>query len=198
MSSSCLALLCAVSIQGQEVAPRPPDTLQSLKEMLLRQKPVSWVQTPTSPEISAEPTPVTASITDVRVDLEACTLSFKDGRVFPNARYESVQTWQFKIPEIDRVIVESLEGFVERLRSEQRQPSWATKTTPTVFVLEIEALPNHKFPVHRWSKNNANEIIERDMQQPSAFIVFPDEAGARETEKAMLNAKAFCVSKQRR
>lgn len=193
-----LALLfAAVSVHGQDAAPRP-DSMQSLKGILAKQNPVHWVQTPTSPEIPAQSTPVTASITDVTVNVDACTLSLKDGRVFPNERYESLQTWQFKIPAIDRVSVESLESFVERSRSAGRQPSWATKTTPTVFVLKIEALQNHKFAVHRWSKNSANEVIERDLQQPLAFLVFADEAGAREVEKSMQGAKAFCASKQQR
>jgi hypothetical protein len=194
---SRLTLLAAVSIHGQDLAPRP-DNMQSLKEILLKQKPVTWVQAPTTRGTSAQSTSMTASISDVRVDADACTLSFKDGRVYPNERIENAQTWQFKIPDIDRVRVESLEGFVERLRSEGGQPSWATKTTPTVFVLEIEALPNHKFAVHRWSKNKANEVSERDLLQSLAFIVFAEEAGAREAEKTMQNAKAFCESKQRR
>lgn len=189
-----LALLCVVSVHGQDLSPRP-DPLHSLKEMLSGQKPFTWIQSPMSPGNSTPSTSVTGSITDVRVDVDACTLSLKDGRVFPNERYESVQTWQFRISDIDRVKVESLEGYVERLRSEGGQPSWATKTSPTVFVLEIAALPNQKFSVHRWSKNKANEVLERDLQQSSAFIVFPEEVGAREAEKAMQNAKAFCVSK---
>ena len=60
-----------------------------------------------------------------------------------------------------------------------------------------EAEADIKFAVHRWSKNKANEVIERDLQQSLAFIVFAEEVGAREVEKTLQNAKAFCASKQR-
>ena len=56
--------------------------MQSLKYVLSRQTPVNWVQTPTSPETSAQSTHVTATITDVTVDAYACKLSFKDNRLF--------------------------------------------------------------------------------------------------------------------
>ena len=109
-----------------------------------------------------------------------------------------MQTWQLNVPDIDRVTVESLEGFVERLRSERGQPSWATKTKPTVFVLEIGAAPNHKFDVHRWSKNSASEVSEQDLKQSLAFIVFAEEAGAREREKTLKSANVLCVTTPRR
>ena len=192
-----LPLLGAVSIYGQGLAPGP-GSMQTLKEVLTSQKPVNWAQIPTNPELSAQSASVTSSITDVSVDADACTLSFKEGRVFPDQHFESAQTWKFKIPSIDRLTVESLEGFVDRLRSEGGRESWATKTKPTVYVLEIEALPNHKFDVHRWSKNKANEVLEKDLQGALAFIVFADEAGAKEAQKTMQNAKTFCASKQGR
>jgi hypothetical protein len=190
---SILAILSAASVQGQDLAARS-NAMQSLKESLSRQKPVNWLQTPTSPEASAYSTHVTATISDVTVDNKACKVSFKDGRLFPDQRFESVQTWQLNIPDIDRVTVESLEGFIERLRSEGGRPSWATKTVPTVFVLEIVAAPNHKFDVHRWSKNNVNEVSERDVKEPLVFIVFGGEADAREAGKMVQNATVRCAT----
>lgn len=168
----------------------------SLKEMLSRQKPVQWVQTPTNPENSAQPTRVIATLTDVTVDADACKLSFKDGRVFQDQRWESMQTWQLNVSDIDHVRVESLVGFVERLRAEGRQPGWATQTKPTVFVLEFLAAPNHKFDVHRWSKNSANEVSERDLQQSLAFIVFADETSANEAAKTLEHAQSLCATRR--
>ncbi len=192
-----LALLCAVGAHGQDVG-TGQQPLRSLAELFLTQKPLQWVQTPTNPENPAPPTPVTGSITEVKVDVEACTLSLKDGRTFPHDGYESVQTWVFKLADLDRVRVETLEGYVDRLRAEHGQASWGAKTVPTVFALELEALPDRKFAVHRWSKNKTGEVIERDLQQPSAFVVFGEESAAREAAKALQNAKTFCASKQRR
>lgn len=182
------ALLFAVSVYAQD--------LRSLEETLSRQKPVQWVQTATGPENPVASTRVTASITAVKADAEACTLSLKDGRSYPDQGFESVQTWQFQISGIDRVEVESLVGFIERLRSEGGQPGWATKTTPAVFVLEIVALPNHQFAVHRWNKNQANEVSERDLRQSLAFLIFGEEASAREAGKAIEKAKAVCATKK--
>jgi hypothetical protein len=125
-------------------------------------------------------------------------LSLKDGRVFPNDGYESVQTWQFKLPEIGSLRVETLEGFVDRTRAAHGSPSWGAKTSPTVFILEFDAAANHKFPVHRWSKNRGHQVLEKDLQQPSAFIVFANETTAKEAEKAVQNAKTFCASAGRR
>ena len=171
---STLAILSAASVHGQDLAARS-DAMQSLKGMLSRQKPVNWSQTPASPGTLAYSTHVTATIRDVTVDSRACKISFKDGRLFADQRFESVQTWQLNIPDIDRATVESLEGFIDRLRSEGGQPSWATKTMPTVFVLEIVAAPNHKFDVHRWSKSNVNEVSEQDLKESLAFIVLPPQ-----------------------
>ena len=124
-----LTVLCAALSHGQDLTSRQA-AMQSLQTMLSRQDQVSWVQAPSKSDNSAQATHVTATLTDVTVDVSACRLLFKDGRVFPDQHYQSVQTWKLRIPEIDQIRVESLEGFVERFRAERGQPSWATKTSP--------------------------------------------------------------------
>jgi hypothetical protein len=167
--------------------------MKNLQYLLAQQESVSWVQTPSNSEHSAESTRVVATLAAVNVDSSACKLTFKDGRVFPDQRYESLQSWNVRIPGIDRIRVDSLVAFVERLRAEGGQPSWATKTSPTVFVLQMFAVPKQPFEVHRWSKNGANDAIERDLNQSLAFIVFADEVAARETAKALERAKDLCT-----
>jgi hypothetical protein len=107
-----------------------------------------------------------------------------------------VQSWNVRIPRIDRIRVDSLEGLVDRLRAEGGQSGWATKTSPTVFALQLYALPKQPFDVHRWSKNGENDAIERDLQQSLAFIIFADEAAARETAKALERAKDLCTNRE--
>lgn len=167
--------------------------MRSLKEILSRQKPVHWVESPTNPGNAAQPTHAIATVTDVTTDADTCKLSFKEGRVFQDQHWESVQTWRLNVSDIDQVRVESLVGFVERLRAEGRQPGWETQTTPAVFVLELLAAPNHKFDVHRWSKNSANEVSERDLQQSLAFIVFASEASANEAAKTVRRVQTSCA-----
>lgn len=150
------------------------------------------MQTPTNPPRPADATHVTASLTDVQIDPAACTLTFKDGRNFPDQKYEAIQTWKINLKDIDRIQVDSLEAFVERSRSEGGQPRWDTKTSPAVYVLQMVAAPGRKFNVHRWSRNSNNEIIERDLNQPLAFVVFASESGARESATAMQKAKDLC------
>jgi hypothetical protein len=55
------------------------------------------------------------------------------------------------------------------------------------------AVPKQPFEVHRWSKNGANDAIERDLNQSLAFIVFADEVAARETAKVLERAKDLCT-----
>ena len=167
--------------------------MQSLKAALSRQDQVSWVQVPSQPEDSKQATHVSASLTGVTVEPGACSLSFKDGRVFSDQRYQSVQTWNLRIPEIQQVRVESLEGFVDRSRAEGGHPGWGTKTNPTVFVLEMVAAPGRKFQVHRWSKNGDSEAMERDLDQPLVFVVFSQEAAAREAAEMLEKAKSLCA-----
>jgi hypothetical protein len=167
--------------------------MQSLQAMLSRQDQVSWVQAPSNADNSAPVTHVTASLTDVTFDVGSCKLSFKDGRVFPDERYQSVQTWKLRIPEIDQIRVDSLVGFVDRFRAEGGHPSWGTKTTPAVFVLEMLAASGQKFEVHRWSKNGDSDPMERDLTQPRTFVVFAQESAAREAAKALERAKVLCT-----
>ena len=64
---------------------------------------------------------------------------------------------------------------------------------PTVFVLQMLAAPSQRFEVHRWSKNGENEATERDLSQSLAFIVFAQEAAAREAAKTLERAKVLCT-----
>jgi hypothetical protein len=61
-----------------------------------------------------------------------------------------------------------------------------------VFTLQFYAAPNHKLSVHRWSKNNTGNVIERDQSQPYGFIVFASEAAAKNAASAVERAKAIC------
>jgi hypothetical protein len=189
---STLAIFVAAPLHGQQLTSRE-STMKNLQDLLAQQQRVNWVQTPTDSGHAAESTKVVATLAAVNVDSSACKLTFKDGRVYPDQHYESVQTWSVRIPGIERVRVDSLEGFVDRVRAEGGHPGWATKTSPTVFVLQMFAAPKQPFDVHRWSKNGSNDPIERDLQQSLAFIVFADESAARETAKALEKAMDLCT-----
>ena len=165
----------------------------NLQRLLAGQEQVNWVQTPTNSEQPPESVHVTATLADVKVDGSTCTLTYKDGRVFPDQHYDSLQTWTVRIPAIDRIRVDSLEAFVNRYRTEGGHPSWGTKTTPVVFTLQMFAAAKQSFEVHRWSKNGGSDPIERDLHQPMAFIIFAGEAAARETAKALDLAKDSCA-----
>jgi hypothetical protein len=184
-----LALL-ATTLQAQDDT--RTSALQRLQHTLSDQTSVNWVQTPTDSAKATDAARVTASVTDVHADAGACTLSFKDGRSFPDQKYESVQTWKLNFPDIDRIQVESMEGFVNRVRAEHGNRPWETTTSPAVFVLLIAAAPNRNFNVHRWSRNSNNEVIERDLSQQLAFLVFRAEATAREAASALQKAKDLC------
>jgi hypothetical protein len=185
-----LPALLAVILYGQDST--RASALQRLQQVLSSQNPVNWVQTPTNSAKAAEATRVTASLTDVHADPGACTLSFKDGRSLPDQKFESVQTWTVAIPDIDRIQVDSMEGFLNRLRAEGGQPPWDTKTSPIVFVLQMTAARNRNFNEHRWSRNSNNEVVERDFHQSLAFVVFAAEATAREAAGALQRAKDYC------
>jgi hypothetical protein len=167
--------------------------MKNLQSLLAQQQQVNWVQTPTNSEQSAQATHVVATLAAVNVDSSACKLTFQDGRVFPDQHYESLQSWSVRIPAIDRIRVDSLEAFVDRFRAEGGQPGWATKTSPTVFVLQMYAVAKQPFEVHRWSKNGTNDAKEQDLHQSLSFIVFADERAAQETAKALERAKELCT-----
>ena len=184
-----LALLATV-LQAQDDT--RTSALKQLEHTLSGQTSTNWVQTPTDSAKAADAARVTASITDVHADAGACTLSFKDGRGYPDQKYESVQSWKLNLSDVDRIQVESMEGFVNRLRAEHGQRPWETKNVPTVYVLLMAAAPDRNFKVHRWSKSSNNEVAERDLSQPLAFVVFAAEAAAREAASTLQKAKDLC------
>jgi len=165
---------------------------RNLKQALSTQTQLQWKQIPNTPGHETEAANVSSTLTDVTIDMAGCTLSFKDGRLFPDQNYRSEQTWKLPLAEIDRTGVDSMEGFVNRFRTENGAEKWETRTSPAVFTLQFYAASNNKFAVHRWSKNNTGEVIERDLKQPYAFIVFGSEAAAKNAASALETAKAAC------
>src|SRR5690348_4181725 len=117
-----LMTLLATVLHAQHVA--RASALQRLQQILASQSSVNWVQTPVNSQHISDATHVTASLTGVTVEPAACALSFKDGRSFPDQKYETVQTWKLKVTDVDRIQVDSLEAFVERLRAEGGQARW--------------------------------------------------------------------------
>jgi hypothetical protein len=178
--------------QGQDDASRQA-AMNRLRDVLSNHGQVNWVQTPAASDVPPQSTHVTATLTDVAVDVGTCKLSFKDGRVFPDQRYQSVQNRTLRLPQIDRIKVDSLEGFMEGFRAEGGLPRWGTKTSPAIFVLEMFAAPDQKFQVHRWSRNGENKALERDLNDSMAFVVFAEEAAALEAAKALQRAKELCA-----
>ncbi len=188
-----LALMGLAVLPGNAQDPTPRQVaMRHLQETLSSQAEVKWVQGPTDPGREAQSTHVSASLTDVAVDDHACTVSFKDNRVFSDPTYRTASTWKLRLAEVEKVAVDSLVGFVERFRREAGQPGWGTKTDPAVFVLQIFAATNRKFATHRWSRNSANEVIERDQTQSPALIMFAEEAIARDAATAFEKAKELC------
>jgi hypothetical protein len=171
-----------------------PDTrqaaMQYLQQTLTWPTPVKWVQTPGIPEQPDVTVDAADILTDVAADASACTISFKTERVFSNYRYSLA--WKLPLREIDKTSVETFEAYTERTRV--RPDGHSLKTTPTVYVLSISAAPGRKFPVHRWSRNEDNQVIERDLNQSPAIIVVGEEAAAQEIARAIEKAKTVCGS----
>jgi hypothetical protein len=182
-----------VTLGNAQDVPTRQATLQHLEEMLSRRGELKWIQAPMNPDPKAELTNVTANLTNVAVDGNACTVSFKDSRDFPNQNYKVSLTLRLGLAEIDRIAADSLEAYMERFRSELGQPPWATKTTPKVFVVQVFAAKDRKFAAHRWSLNSSNEVIEREQPQSPLLLPFLDESIARDFATALQKVKNLCT-----
>jgi hypothetical protein len=187
-----LSALALTFIHAQDLATRE-SVMQYLRDTLAKEPQLKWGQVPTKAGPDVKPTNVTSTISDIATDAAACTVSFKSDRDFPDDRYRAAMTWKLPVRDIDKVTVETLESYVNRFRSRSGGPAWETKTIPAVYVLSISALPDRKFPAHRWSRNAANEVVERDQETPDALIAISDEAVARGIARALERAKDLCA-----
>lgn len=182
---SCILILQPVRAQDPTTL---QDAMKSIQETLNRQGQVKWVQTQKTAD--AEPVDVTFEVIEAIADSKACSVSFRADNGFPN--YKIMIIWKLPLRDIGRITVESVEAAGERFRAESKLPKWNTTTVPTVYNMQIYAVPDKKFEVHRRSLNGQREVIERDQQMAQAVIIFREEETAQRVSRAIQRAKDLC------